>query len=599
MHEQRTSIMGVYFTLETRTGLINVALGRVAPELLIQNTRLVNVYSDEILAGQNVAVWQGRIAYVGPEIKAGPNTEIVDGHGMYLLPGYIDMHGHADFITNPAILAAGILPTGTTAMLTDTHEICGALGEKAVDIVLKGTEGIPFRYYLAVPAACPPLPDFEGEEVFSAGNVADNLAKPRVLAVSEVTAWGRLMGPERGFLAKFVNAYEQGKRIEGHMAGCSYEKLNALTAVGFSSCHESITAEDALNRLRLGLYVALRHGSIRADLEPLSRLITDNPQMNTSRICLTPDWMSPQDVLDYGYMDYLVKTAVALGIPEIKAIQMATVNPATYLGLDREIGGIAPGRWADMQLVADLSEFQPSVVWVGGRVVAKAGKLLVDIPGFPAVSPKDWRSARIPKLPVLPDDFAMPCNSSEEAEITCIRMVNKTIAKPTAITVPVNSGLLDPARKTGLLKLAMWSDIQNRWVCAILDGFGARVGGLASSRAHDTHCPLVTGSNDQDMALAVNRMMEMGGGFVLVEGGVIRAELPMAVGGVLSADSLGELAGRWRTINQLLRNDGCPWDDPLFGFSFLGFAGLPYVRITPSGVVDMRKKEIIFGGVKP
>lgn len=151
--------------LQTKSGLIQVALGRIPPELIIRNIRLVNVYSGEILEGQQVAVWQGRIAYVGPEPpQAGSETQLIDGQGMYLMPGFLDVHGHADFITNPLALAREILPSGTTGMLTDTHDICGALGVKGLEIMLEATRDIPFRYYLAVPAACPPLPEFEGQE---------------------------------------------------------------------------------------------------------------------------------------------------------------------------------------------------------------------------------------------------------------------------------------------------------------------------------------------------------------------------------------------------------------------------------------------------
>lgn len=582
--------------LETRAGLIQVALGRIQPELLVHNIRLVNVYSGELLEGQAVAVWRGRIAYVGPEARAGENTEVIDGEGMYLLPGLIDVHGHADIIVNPLVLAQEILPTGTTAMLTDTHDIAGALGTTGFERMLEATRSIPFHYYFAAPATCPPLSEFEGQEMFSPALVEQFMAQPRVLAVSEVTAWGRLTVPDtdKELLAKLVSAKAGGKRIEGHMAGCSYDKLNALTAGGFSSCHESITAEEALHRLRLGLYVALRHGSIRADLELLSRLITENPGLDTSRVMLTPDWFSPQDLLQHGYMNYLVSYAVELGISPLKAIQMVTINPATYLGLDQEIGGIAPGRLADMLLVPDISKPLPQRVWVGGQTVARDGKLWVGIPPFPRTMLADWRPGRVPNRPVKAGDFVLEIEATDRVQVPCIHMVNKTITQERTLDLPVVDGHLEISGHPEVMKISLWSETEQAWTTGLLSGLGARIGGYASSIAHETHMPMVVGASDEEMALAANRMLEMGGGAVIVDGGRIIGEVPLTIGGILSSSGLRETAEAWTRLNTYLRDKGCPWDDPLFGLGFLSFTGLPYVRITPSGIVDIRKQKVIF-----
>jgi len=579
--------------LDTREGLIKVALGRIFPDLIIRNIQLVNVYSGEILRGQEVAVWQSRIAYVGPDAKIGPSTEVVDGKGLYLLPGFIDAHGHADLISNPLALAKEILPTGTTGMLTDTHDICGALGSKGLKLILDATADIPFRYYLAALAAFPPLPEFEGEDIFTKDVVAAFLANSRVLAISEVTSWGRLMEPEREFVAKLVYAREQGKRIEGHMAGCSYNKLNALISCGFTSCHESITAAEALDRLRLGLYVILRHGSIRADLEPLSEIITKNPHLNTSKLMLSPDWLSPQDVLKCGYLNYLVSEAVKFGIPALKAIQMVTINPATYLGVDNDIGGIAPGRLADMLLVEDLENPLPETVWVGGKVVANKGVLVTEIPMFPEVRLQEWRDGRIPRTPVKPEDFSIK-SPGVTVEIPSIKMMNKTITKSVKLNLPVKNGELDIHGSPDLLKLSLWSADKNRWMTGLLTGFGARVGGIVSSVAHETHSPMAVGNNEKDMALAANRMLELGGGIVIVDAGQLVGELPMKSGGILSNADLNEIALGMSKLNAFLQDKGCPWDDPIFGLGFLAFTGLPYVRITPKGIVDIRQKKVIF-----
>lgn len=579
--------------LKTREGLIQAALGRISPELIVRNIQLVNVYSGEILSGQEVAVWQGRIAYVGPDAKSGPSTEVVDGRGMYLVPGMIDIHGHADIMSSPLALAKKILPTGTTGMLTDTQGICGAIGTKGLQLMLEATADIPFRYYLAAPATFPPMTEFEGEDIFPKDIVASFLENPRVLSLAEITAWGRLMIPEREFVEKLICAREQGKCIEGHTAGCSHDKLNALIACGITSCHESITAKEALNRLRLGLYVILRHGSIRADLKPLSEMITGNPFLDTGRVMLSPDWLSPQDVLKHGYLNYLVSEAVRFGIPAVKAIQMVTINPAVYLGLDQEIGGIAPGRWADMFLAKDLDDLLPETVWVGGKVVAHQGELTVDIPKFPEVGLQEWRKGRAPRIPVRAEDFFIQ-STGTAAEIPVIKMVNKTITKPVNITLPLKNGHIDIQGNPDLLKIAMWSPERNAWVTGILTGFGAAVGGVACSIAFDTHYPIVMGNNEQDMAQAANRMLELGGGIVIFDAGQLVGEMAMKTGGIFSNADLEEIAQGMTQLNTYLQGKGCPWDDPLSGMYFLGFTGLPYVRITQKGIVDISQKKVIF-----
>ena len=587
--------------LGTRAGLIEAALGRISPETIIRNIRLVNVYSGEILEGQEVALWQGRIAFVGPGAPmAGPDTLVIDGQGMYLLPGFLDVHAHVDHLINPLSAAKRILPTGTTGMLTDTHDFCAALGAKGLELLLEVTADIPFRYYFSAPAANPPLPEFEGEDFFTKDMVAAFLSHDRVLAVSEVTSWGRLMTPEQDFVEKLVMAKELGKRIEGHMAGCSYEKMNALVACGFTSCHESITAEQALQRLRLGLHVILRHGSVRADMEPLARMITDNPGLDTGRVLLSPDWFNPQDVLKHGYMNYLVAEAVKYGIPPVKAIQMVTINAAAYLGLTDEIGGIAPGRQADLLLVKDLQEPFPDLVLIGGKTVAQQGRLLAVFPDFPEVSQLEWRPGRKPDRPARADDFEI-ISESAHPEIPCMHMINKTITKVMVKPLQVCDGRIDISSDPELLKVSIWSESNRGWVTAVLSGFGAKVGAIASTICHETHNALVVGRCDRDMAMAVNRMLEIGGGIVVVQEGRIICELPLTVGGMISTASFEDVARGYCEINDYLWETGCPWDDPILSLSFLSFSGLPYVRITPKGIVDVLKKEIIFpnnsGGV--
>lgn len=589
-----------------RRRLKQVALGEVSPDVLIVDARLINVYSGEVIDGCQVAVAGRHVAWVGRGKRLpGPGTLIIDAGGAFLAPGFIDVHGHADFLTNPIELVKSILPLGTTAMLSDTHDIVGALGRRGLELMLSSTADLPFHLFLTVPAHCPPLPEVEGEDLLPLEEFQAFTHHPRILAVSELTAWTRLLAEDPVLSAKVDAAREAGLRLEGHAAGCSVDKLAALAGFGVSSCHESVSAEDVLHRLRLGMATVLRHGSIRSDLEILATAITANPELDTARVMLSPDWMSPQDVLERGYMEYVVEKAIEFGIPPIKAYQMATINPATYLRLDQSIGGVGPGREADLMILEDMEHPRPRVVMVGGCVVAEDGMLRQSFPTFPALEVAKWPSHRVPPLPASARDFALRVPTPgrapglEQEELIGLHMVSKTVTRPLRVTVDVKDGRfvdrvgrwtsgIAEGEQVELMYLSLWSEKGRRWLTVPLAGWGAPVGGLATTVVHETHAPLVLGADPADMAAAVNRVFEIGGGIALVESNQVRIEIPLACGGLLSTKPLREVADSMRALNCYLQARGCPWDDPFFGMNFLTFTGLPFIRLTPSGLLDSK-----------
>lgn len=584
----------------SRRRLMDVALERADPDLLVINARLINVYSAEIISGAGVSVADGRIAWVGRGARrAGPETHVIDALGDFLSPTFVDMHGHADFLASPVALAEALIPLGTTAMLTDTHDAVGALGRRGLELMLETTEPLLFHYYVTVPGHCPPLPEVEGKDLLPLEEFRSFFQHPRVLSVSELFGWIRLLQDDPVLLAKVEAAREAGLRLEGHMAGCSMDKLESLVALGVSSCHESISAGDVLERLRLGMATALRHGSIRADLDDLGPAFVENPHIDTSRAMLTPDWMSPQDVLRDGYLEHVVAKAIQVGIPPLKAYQMATINPATYLRVEHDIGGIGPGRQADMMLLRDLQAPRPHLVLMAGRVVARDGVLLQRARPAPPVPVSEWPVHRRPPLPVLSDAFRI-VGGEHQAEIPGMLMVNKTITRPVRLRVRLRDGFLesrealclDGPGQGGTLSinyLSVWSYLRQQWLTVVLSGFGAEVGGVATSVVHETHAPLVLGCDPSDMAFAVNQVFAQGGGVVLVEDGEVRQRVVLDGGGLLSSGPLEQVAGEMQRLNKCLRDRGCPWDDPFFGLNFLSFTGLPYVRLTPSGLLDSKR----------
>ncbi|HLE80740.1 MAG TPA: amidohydrolase family protein, partial [Dehalococcoidia bacterium] len=365
-------------SLEETQALVRVAQGQMPADLYVRGGRVVNVYSGEVLPA-NVAVWGRRVAYVGAsETMVGPETRVLDAQGYYLLPGFIDPHGHSDYFYTSTELARAVLPTGTTAIFGDCLPTYSMLDQADFEIFLKEASRLPLKFFFGARAEPPTFWEPGRDELFTEERLRWFLDHEEVLGMAEYTPWFRTF-TEDALVRKLHIVREAGKRVEGHLAGCGYERLNPMVAVGVSSCHESITAEQALDRLRLGLWVILRESTIRRDLKELVRLITEH-RVNTSRLMLTPDGPVPTTVMEHGYLDHLVRLAISSGVDPVTAVQLATLNPATYLGLEQHLGGIAPGRIADIVVVRDLREPRAEVVVASGQVVARNGEMVVDLP---------------------------------------------------------------------------------------------------------------------------------------------------------------------------------------------------------------------------
>jgi len=365
--------------------LIGVASGRRAADFYLANGKIVNVYSGEIIEG-NVATSGERIAYVGSSgAMVGSRTKVLDVKGDYLIPGFFDPHAHADLLVNPASFSNEVVVTGTTALFADNHDLANSLGPKGLRRILRDSQSYPLKFFMGLPAVSPPFPGIEGEDLYPLRELSSLLENEAALGISEITPFVRLVRGDRRLLSKITLARNAGKRVEGHTVGASSDKLNAIIDGGITSCHESIKPEDLVVRIRLGLYVMLRHGSIRSDLKTLSEALRDCEGMSSNRAMLTTDGVFAEDLVSRGYMDYLVSEAIECGIKTIQAIRMATLNPATYFGLDWDLGGIAPSRFADISVVKDLRRPTPRLVMERGRIIAREGRLVIDPSPPPAI----------------------------------------------------------------------------------------------------------------------------------------------------------------------------------------------------------------------
>jgi adenine deaminase len=571
--------------------LIEVASGRRAADFYLANGKIVNVYSGEVIEG-NVATSGERIAYVGLSgAMVGPRTKVLDVKGDYLIPGFFDPHAHADLLVNPASCSNEVVVTGTTALFTDNHDLANSLGPKGLRKILRDSRSYPLKFFMGLPAVSPPFPEIEGEDLYPLRELSSLLENEAALGISEITPFVRLVRGDRRLLSKITLARNAGKRVEGHTVGASSDKLNAIIDGGITSCHESIKPEDLVVRIRLGLYVMLRHGSIRSDLKTLSEALRDCEGMSSNRAMLTTDGVFAEDLVSRGYMDYLVSEAIECGIKPIQAIRMATLNPATYFGLDWDLGGIAPSRFADISVVKDLRRPTPRLVMERGRIIAREGRLVIDPSPPPAIGLGDrpFKLGRINEAL-----FRVESRRRGGVRVPTIHIVDKTVTERKDVELKVREGAIQPDPLRDILKIVLIQRDGKRRGCGFLSGFGAKIGGIASSIAHETHNLMVIGESDRDMAMALDRVVKIKGGIALAHRGRIVHELPLPIGGTMSPLPIKELAQEVNKLKRVFWDFGCPLEDPIWTMGFLSFTSIVEVRITLSGVYDVKGEKVIF-----
>ena len=576
-----------------KKGLIEVALGERPAQQVFRGGRVLNVYTGEIIE-ETVALFQDRIAYVGLSEKTiGRKTKVWEAQGRVLVPGYMDPHCHPDLYCNPAAFSDLAVQTGTTTVFADMHDLSNALGLGGILQVLKDAPRYPLTYYLGVPSSAPPFPQFEGGENFSLADLRRLLKRPEALGLSEVTAFIRILQKDPRMLKLLISARRLGKTAEGHTIGVNQEKLNALIGAGLTSCHESLTAGDVLKRLRLGLHVMLRGGSIRNDLPELCRAVRRLAPYDTSRIMLTPDSLFPEEMARSGYLDHLLRLVLDQGVEPVKAYQMVTLNPARYFGLEQEQGAIAPGRRADILLLNDLRDPRPVGVMAKGKWVQREGKrIAAPAPPFP---PGAYDHPF--RLPPIESDF-FHFQVPHQDPLPVIKMDDRTVTRRVDRKVQDRTGTVRAHPPEDLAKVALIQRQGKQAALGLVTGFGARLGAISSTMAHETHNILVLGFDDRDMARAVNEVVKMGGGLVIVSRGKVLGRLGLPVGGLMSDKPVPALAREMMRFVQVLRGLGCTLEDPILTLSFLSFTSLIELRITLSGIYEVKTGKMLYNAIR-
>lgn len=564
--------------------LFGVAKGRVKADWYLRGARIINVYTGEPQKA-NVAIKGKHIAYVGiSEAMIGPDTEVADLTGYYLCPGYIEPHSHPFQIYNPDTLARFVLPHGTTALVNDNMGLYLLVN---ADIFLQMIDVMgnwPVKMLWS--ARLDPQTRAEHFKPFFEKEVIQQLLEhPLIVQAGELTAWPQLLNGDQQMAENMLETLRIGKRIEGHLPGASLETLSMLTAGGVTADHEAMTAEEAVRRLQIGLWTSLRYSSLRPDLPEIVKELVEQYKGDTKRLMMTTDGSTPAFIKS-GYTDHMLQVAMDSGLDPITAYQMVTINPATYYGLDGEIGGIAPGRLADILVLRALDQPHPLAVMAEGAWAYREGKLLADWPKV------EWEQYGLRKL--LDRWRTTEADFSEEVNLPLIRLENPAITRyVTRDEAAIQLAAADMEATGGEPLLAvLFSGNGEKSVKARLEGMASRLDGLASSYTASKGI-LAMGQKASDMALAANRVLEMGGGIVYVEAGKVLFELELPVVGAMATEQMDVLISQVEAFELLLKERGHRHYDPIYTLLFLTSTHLPEIRLTPEGVLHVKSGEIL------
>jgi len=557
----------------SRSSLLAVARGASPADLVFRNGGVVNVFTGEVEV-VDVAVTGPWIAGLGSDYEG--KVE-VDLHGRFLVPGFIDAHVHIESsLATPPEFARAVLPRGTTAVVSDPHEIANVHGLEGIRFMLDASQGLPLTVFVMASSCVPATPMGTAGAELDAGALSELLGHPRVLGLAEVMNFPGVISGDPSVMAK-LEAF-RGRVVDGHAPGLRGKALNAYVAGGPGSDHECTTPEEALEKLRRGLFLYLREATNARNLRDLIPVL--KPE-NRRRVALCTDDRQPPDLLDEGGIDAMVRTLIQAGTPSVEAIRLATLNPAEHFGLHQR-GAIAPGRRADFMVVDSLQELVADEVYVAGTLAARGGKAMHwDLPS-PPVPPA-------PSMRVDPDriDLRIP---AREGKVRVIRAVPNQIVTAMDVVEPTlswNGVVADPSRD--LLKIAVVERHRGsgRVGLGLVTGLGLREGAIAGTVAHDHHNIVSVGADDDSIRAAVAAVAEMGGGLVAVRGSEQLASLPLPVGGLMSADPIEVVRERLDGVVSAARTLGSPLHDPFMAMSFLALEVIPSLKITDQGLVDV------------
>lgn len=562
-----------------------IARGTRDCDVYIKNSTIINVYTGELWPA-NIAIKDKHIAYVGSsDAMVSQKTRVIDATGQYLCPGYIEPHAHPFQNYNPVNLAQKVMIWGTTVLICDNLFFFMRMDEDDLMDLWRDLARLPVKLLWSV-RLDPQTHSLHPPDRFAPAIIEKLLHTPLARQVGELTDWPSLLAGDQQMLDNIVTARRLGKRVEGHLPGASLTTINAMAAGGVTACHESIKGEEALNRLRLGLYVSLRHSSLRPDLPGLLQDLLA-AKVDLRRAMLTTDGVTTP-YLKHGFTDHLIRLALEAGVPYMEAYRMATLNPAVYYGLDDELGGIAPGKIADLLFLEDPLNPTPLKVIINGQEVFTRGQEPVQLP------PVDWQAYNIASLASFPGqirtEYMVPL--ARDGDYPVMELANPVITRRKDRPLPTCDGYINLDAEPGLVYAALLS-LTGQWVCnGVLSGFARTLEGLACSGTI-TGDILALGREPREMQRAVERVFALGGGVVLAEDGHIIYELALPLGGTMSQAPLEELIEQGTQLYNLLAQRGHEHYDLFYTLLFMSATHLPEIRLSPGGLYAVKERSVI------
>ena len=575
--------------------LVDVAMGRSPADAVVKNGRWVNVHSGEIIAGTDVAISAGRFAYVGPDAShtIGEQTQIIDASDRYLLPGLCDAHMHVESgMVTVTEFARAVIPHGTTSMFIDPHEIGNVLGLAGVRLMHDEAMDLPISVYVQMPSCVPSAPGLEnaGAEL-GIDEVQQAMQWPNIIGLGEVMNFPGVANNDAKMSGEISATLASGKTVGGHYASPDLGlPFHGYVAGGPADDHEGTRVEDAVARVRQGMRSMLRLGSAWYDVAPQIKAVTERG-LDPRYFVLCTDDSHSGTLINDGHMNRVVRHAIAQGLKPMHAIQMATINTAEHFGLERELGSITPGRRADLIISSDLVQLPVELVVAHGEVVAEKGSLSIDIPAasYPESSMNTIKMGRA----LSASDFIIqaPAASSSKVTARVIGVIeNQAPTQALQRDLDVLDGIVQMNAEQDVCQIALVE--RHRATGDVVNGFVSGFGyntpcAMASTVAHDSHHMIVVGTSHEDMALAANRLQEVGGGVTLFAGGKQLAMVELPIAGLMSTERAEVVADKAQQLVTVMQDCGCTLNNAYMQHSLLALVVIPALRISDTGLIDV------------
>jgi adenine deaminase len=588
-------------SIKLTRSLVDVAMGRRPADLVIQNGQWVCVQTGEIIPDTDIAIVAGHIAYVGDDARhtIGKKTKVINANGRYLVPGLLDAHLHVEsgMVTVTEFVRA-VAVRGTTGMFIDPHEIANIFGLKGVKLMVDEAAKQPIHVWVQMPSCVPSAPGFETPSAsIGPKEIAQAMKWPGIIGLGEMMNFSGVFQGDEKMLAEMSITYAAGKTVGGHYASPDLGlPFHGYVAGGAEDDHEGTQLEDAVERVRQGMKAMLRYGSAWHDVASQVGAIT-KMGLDPRRFILCTDDSHAQTISHEGHMDRALRHAVSEGLDPVTALQMMTINTAEHFGLTKEMGMIAPGRWGDVLLVEDLRNFKADLVIAKGQVIAEHGLLTVQLPKFKYPT---WATNSVHiKKEIQASDFILraPKGHKDKVKANVIGVIeNQAPTRHVVMQVPVKDNEVKADIGKDIAKIAIVKRHKGTSgvTMGLVTGFGfTEKCAIASTFAHDSHQMIVVGTDEENMALAANKLADVGGGQVVARNGKVLGLVELGIAGLMSTERAEVVAKKAETILSGFRLCGCELNNPNMQLSLLALVVIPELRISDKGLVDVTKFKFI------